>query len=89
MGKRATVIDEGRVRDKFSRTIKNNYNKLKLAVCDCVRAAAAIVSCTNLGRLLPVVEQMGRAYCMSTWKLDPATLKFLLKVPNYRTHIFV
>jgi len=38
------------------------------------------VSCTNLGRLLPVVEQMGRAYCMSTWKLDPATLKFLLKV---------
>ena len=36
------------------------------------RPAAAIVSCTNLSHLLPVVESMGRANVMSTWKLDPA-----------------
>ena len=43
------------------------------------RPAAAMVSCTNKWRLLPVVEQLGRAHIVSTWKLEPATLKFLLK----------
>jgi len=43
------------------------------------RPAAAIVSCTNLPHLSPVVEYLGRANVMSTWKLEPTTLKFLLK----------
>ena len=41
--------------------------------------AAAIVSCTNKWRLLPVVEQLGRAHLVSTWKLDSSSLKFYLK----------
>ena len=32
-----------------------------------------------LTRLVPVVEQLGRAHVMSTWKLDPVSLKFFLK----------
>ena len=43
------------------------------------RPAAAIVSCSNKWRLLPVVEQLGRAHVVSTWKLDSTSLKFFLK----------
>jgi len=43
------------------------------------RPAASMVSCTNKWRLVPVVEQLGRAHVMSTWKLDPVSLKFFLK----------
>ena len=43
------------------------------------RLAANMVSCTNRWRLKPVVEQLGRAQIVSTWKLEPTTLKFLLK----------
>jgi len=43
------------------------------------RPAAAMVSCTNKWRLVPVVEQLGRAHVMSTWKVDPVSLKFFLK----------
>lgn len=46
---------------------------------DSFRPAAAIVSCTNLPRLIPIVEYMGRANVMSSWKLEPTSLKFLLK----------
>jgi mediator of RNA polymerase II transcription subunit 23 len=47
---------------------------------DSFRPAAAIVSCVNLQHLFPVVEYMGRANVMSTWKLEHSTLKFLLKM---------
>ena len=43
------------------------------------RPAAAMVSCTNKWRLRPLVEQLGRAHIVSTWKLEPTSLKFLLK----------
>ena len=43
------------------------------------RPAAAMVSCSNKWRLLPVVEQLGRAHVVSTWKLDSSSLKFFLK----------
>ena len=46
---------------------------------DSFRPAAAMVSCANKWRLLPVVEQLGRANVIATWKLEPASLKFLLK----------
>jgi mediator of RNA polymerase II transcription subunit 23 len=49
---------------------------------DSFRPAASIVSCANKWRLVPVVEQLGRAHVLSTWKLDPASLKFLLKGTN-------
>ena len=37
------------------------------------------MSCAQQWRLVPLVEQLGRAHLMSTWKLDPTSLKFLLK----------
>ena len=43
------------------------------------RLAANMVSCTNRWRLKPVVEQLGQAQVVSTWKREPNTLKFLLK----------
>ena len=46
---------------------------------DSFRPAAAMVSCSNKWRLVPVVEQLGRAHVMATWKLEPGSLKFLLK----------
>ena len=43
------------------------------------RPAAAMVTCSNKWRLLPVVEHLGRAHLVSSWKLDSASLKFYLK----------
>ena len=43
------------------------------------RPAAAMVSCSNKWKLVPVVEQLGRAHVVSTWKLDSTSLKFFLK----------
>jgi len=43
------------------------------------RLAASMVSCANKWRLLPVVEQLGRAQVVSTWRLDSTSLKFILK----------
>ena len=37
------------------------------------------MSCINKWRLLPVVEQLGRAHMVNTWKLDASSLKFFLK----------
>lgn len=44
------------------------------------RPAAAMVSCSLQWRLVPVVEQLGRAHTQPAWKLDPVSLKFFLKV---------
>ncbi len=44
------------------------------------RPMAQMVTCINRHRMRPVVEATGKAHLISSWKLDPASLKFFLKV---------
>ena len=43
------------------------------------RPTAQMVSSTLKHRMRPIVEQTGKAHQISSWKIDPSTLKFLLK----------
>ena len=43
------------------------------------RSTAQMVTCINRHRLRPVVEMAGRAHQVSSWKLEPNSLKFILK----------
>ena len=42
------------------------------------RPTAQMVSSTLKHRMRPIAEQSGKAYQISSWKIDPSTLKFLL-----------
>ena len=46
------------------------------------RPTAQMVSSTLKHRMRPIAEQSGKAHQISSWKIDPSTLKFLLK-PNF------
>ena len=43
------------------------------------RPTAQMVSAALKFRMRPIVEQTGKAHQISSWKIDPSTLKFLLK----------
>jgi mediator of RNA polymerase II transcription subunit 23 len=43
------------------------------------RPMAQMVTCINRHRMRPIVEMTGKAHLVSTWKLDPNSLKFYLK----------
>ncbi len=57
-----------------------SFVPLVASFLDSFRPTAQMVTSLHKHRMRPVVEQTGKAHSVSTWRLDPNSLKFLLKV---------